>query len=343
MAASVLGVLDFPPWVRLAGGAALFAAALAAAAFLGRRRGLSLLQDFLFLLLLTLPLFGAQLFLAAAPPEWPWRDLAGKAIRLGAVVLLAFGVARLLVTAVRLWAQKSEAVRTARRTLELIVRLSSLTLGGLILLDTLDISITPLLTTLGIGSLAVALALQDTLANFFAGLYLAADRPIRTGDFVRLDSGDEGFVESVGWRSTRLRTLPNNIVVIPNERVAKSIITNYDFPEPRMSLLLRVTASYDSDSRRVEHILLDVAQAATRDVPGLLPDPAPFVRFIPGFGDSALEFTLICQVAKFVDQYSVQHELRHRILDRFRREGIDIPFPQRVVTLKEGEPRRVDA
>lgn len=343
MVASLSGVMDFPPWFQFAGGAALIAAALAAAAFLGRRRAPSLLRDFLLLLLLTMPLFGSQLVLAAAPPEWLWKDVASRAIRLGAVVLLAFGVGRLLITAVRLWSEKSEAVRTARKTLELIVRLASLSLGGLILLDTLGISITPLLTTLGIGSLAVALALQDTLANFFAGLYLAADRPIRTGDFVRLDSGDEGFVESVGWRSTRLRTLPNNIVVIPNERVAKSIITNFDFPEPRMSLLLRVSASYDSDSRRVERILLDVAQAATRDVPGLLPEPAPFVRFIPGFGDSALEFTLICQVAQFVDQYSVQHELRHRILDRFRREGLEIPFPQRVVTLKEEESPRVDA
>ena len=325
---------DFPPWGLSITGAALFLSAAAALIVIRRRGDPSLIRDVTFLVLLTLPLFGLQLLLAATPPEWPWKEVAGKGVRIAAILLVPYGVGRLLVTGVRLWARRSGAVRTARGTLEFVVRIASAALGGLVLLDTLGISITPFLATLGIGSLAVALALQDTLANFFAGLYLAADRPIRSGDFVRLDSGDEGYVESVGWRSTRLRTLPNNIVVIPNERLAKAIITNYDLPEPRMSLLLRVSTSYDEDSRRVEGMLVDIAKGAAGEVPGLLAQPEPFVRLIPGFGDSALEFTLICQVEKFVDQYAVQHELRNRILERFRRERIEIPFPQRVVTLK---------
>ncbi|HET9489643.1 MAG TPA: mechanosensitive ion channel family protein [Methylomirabilota bacterium] len=207
-------------------------------------------------------------------------------------------------------------------------------IGALILLGELGIEITPILAALGVGGLAVALALQDTLSNLFAGMHLLADRPIRVGDYVKI-ADVEGYVVDVGWRSTRVRMLPNNIVVVPNKRVAESVITNYDLPEPRMSLLIQVGVSYRSDPDRVERLLVEETIRAAGEVPGLLAEPPPFVRFIPGFGESALEFTLICQVQTFVDQYLAQHELRKRILRRFRAEGIEIPFPIRTVELRE--------
>jgi small-conductance mechanosensitive channel len=252
-----------------------------------------------------------------------------------AVTLLVYGSGRLFVSAIRAWSQKSEAIRSARGTLELIARITCLVVGAMIVMDAFHLSITPFLTTLGIGSLAVALALQETLANFFAGLYLAADRPIRIGDYVKLDNGDEGYVESIGWRSTRLRTLPNNTIILPNDRLAKSVITNFDLPSKRTSVLIRVSASYDEDSRRVERILVEVGAQAVGKIDGLLGDPPPFVRFMPGFGTAALEFTLICQIAHHVDQFLVQHELRHRILERFRQEGIGIPLPESVIHVRQ--------
>lgn len=215
------------------------------------------------------------------------------------------------------------------------VRMTVLVVGGLVLLSSLGIAITPILTALGVGGLAVALALQDTLSNLFAGMHLLADRPIRVGDFVRLSQENvEGYVVDVGWRSTRVRLLQNNVVIIPNKKVAESTIVNYDLPESRMALLIRVSAGYASDVDRVERALVDEATRAVGEVPGLLGDPAPVVRLIPGFGESALELTLICQVATFVDQYGVQHELRKRILRRFRAEGIEIPYPARTVELR---------
>jgi small-conductance mechanosensitive channel len=102
-----------------------------------------------------------------------------------------------------------------------------------------------------------------------------------------------------------------------------------------MSLLIPVCVSYSSDPEKVEAVLLQETSKAVGEVPGLLGEPAPFVRFIPGFGESSLDFTLICQVGEFVDQYLVQHELRKRILRRFREEGIEIPFPHRTVYLRE--------
>ncbi|HEU4367600.1 MAG TPA: mechanosensitive ion channel family protein [Methylomirabilota bacterium] len=210
------------------------------------------------------------------------------------------------------------------------VRGAVLIVGFLVLLDALGVQIAPLLTALGVGGLAVALALQDTLSNLFAGVHLLADKPIRVGDYVKIADAIEGYVVDVGWRSTRVRMLQNNVVIVPNKRVAESIITNYDMPERRMALLVPVSVGYDTDPDHVERVLLDETQRAAGEVAGLLADP-PLVRLIPGFGDYSLNFTLVCQVASFVDQYPVQHELRKRILRRFRAEGIEIPYPVRVI------------
>src|SRR5213593_1882152 len=208
-------------------------------------------------------------------------------------------------------------------------------LGVLVLLSVLGIHITPILTALGVGGLAVALALQDSLANLFAGLHLLADKPIRVGDYVKIADTTEGYVVDIGWRSTRVRMLQNTVVVVPNKKVAESIITNYDLPEPRLSLAIRVSVGYKSDPDHVERALVDEASKGAGLIPGLLAHPAPFVRLIPGFGESSLDFTLNVEVASFVDQYVVQHELRKRILRRLRAEGIDIPYPVRTVELRD--------
>ena len=216
-----------------------------------------------------------------------------------------------------------------------IIKAVVLTVGILIILGSLGISITPLITALGVGGLAVALALQDTLSNLFAGIHILVERPIRVGDYIKLSSGEEGYVMDIGWRTTRIRMLANNVIIVPNNKLSQSIITNYYYPEKRMSLLIPIGVSYDSDPDRVEKILVEEAQKAAGEIAGFLKEPPPFVRFIPGFGDSSLNFTLICQVAEYVDQYLVQHELRKRIFKRFKDEGIEIPFPIRTVYLKQ--------
>jgi len=210
-----------------------------------------------------------------------------------------------------------------------------LVLGLLIALSVIGISITPFLTALGVGGLAVALALQDTLSNLFAGIHILVEKSVRVGDFIKLETGQEGYVEDITWRTTRIRMLPNNMVIIPNSKLSQSIVTNYYLPEKRMSLLIPIGVSYSSDPEKIEKILVEEAKKAVGQIPGLLGDPEPFVRFIPGFGESSLDFTLICQVREFVDQYLAQHELRKRIFKRFNEEGIEIPFPHRTVYLRE--------
>jgi len=216
-----------------------------------------------------------------------------------------------------------------------ILKGTIIVIGLLIIMSVIGISITPLITALGVGGLAVALALQDTLANLFAGIHILVEKTIRVGDFIKLESGQEGYVDDITWRTTRVRMLPNNMVVIPNSKLSQSIVTNYYLPEKRMSLLISIGVSYSSDPEKVEKILIEETKNAVGQIPGLLGDPEPFVRFIPGFGDSSLDFTLICQVKEFVDQYLAQHELRKRIFNRFKQEGIEIPFPHRTVYVRE--------
>lgn len=225
------------------------------------------------------------------------------------------------------------AANLGSRTLSVVVYI----VGFLVVVRAYGVDITPLLTSLGLAGLAVALALQDTLSNFFAGVWIQTGRVLQPGHFVRVeDASIEGYVVEVGWRTTQIRTLPNNIVAIPNAILAKSTVTDYHLPVPRMSLLVPISVGYEADPDRIEKILVEETLEAAKTTPGLLKEPAPFVRFIPGFGDYALQFTLICQVAEFTDQYLAQHEIRRRILARFRVEGIRIPYPTREVVAVPG-------
>jgi small-conductance mechanosensitive channel len=269
-------------------------------------------------------------WLRSFPAQSPVHRLAGPALQVAFVAVVTVAIMRLLVLALRSYAEAHEELRPARSLATMVVRIVVVAMGTLMAFDALGISIAPILTTLGVASLAVALALQDTLSNFFGGLYLLADRPVRPGDFVRLESGAEGYVDSIGWRSTRIRQLSNNIVVVPNARLAQSIVTNFHLPDPGLSALVPVGASYGADPERVLAVLEEVAKKAAGEVPGMLADPAPFARFT-AFGESAMEFTVIVRVREFADQFLAAHELRRRVFARFKQEGIEIPFPQRVV------------
>lgn len=218
-----------------------------------------------------------------------------------------------------------------------ILKGTIIVIGLLIILSLLGISITPLITALGVGGLAVALALKDTLANLFAGIHILVEKSIRVGDFIRLETGQEGYVEDITWRTTRIRMLPNNMVVIPNSKLAQSIVINYHLPDKRMSLQIPISVSYSSDPDKVEKVVLDEAKKAIGEVPGLLNEPEPSVRFVPGFGESSLDLTLFCHVQEVGDQYPVQHELRKRIFKRFKEEGIEIPYPHRIVYIRKDE------
>ncbi len=272
------------------------------------------------------------------PPKYV--VVLGKAINVLLVLSVTAALANLAGKALRAYVRRAELPIPTTGLAYGLTRAIIVIIGLLICLSVLGISVTPLLTALGVGGLAVALALQDTLSNLFSGMHILMEKSVRVGDFVRLETGQEGYVTDITWRTTRIRMLPNNVVVIPNSKLSQSVVINYHLPEKRMSLRIPVSVSYDADPEDVERLLTEEALRAVGQVPGLLGDPEPFVRFIPGFGESSLDFTLICQVEEFTEQYLVQHELRKRIFRRLKREGIEIPYPQRTLHLRPRVGRR---
>lgn len=215
-----------------------------------------------------------------------------------------------------------------------LIRLVIIVLGILIILSNLGISITPILTALGVGSLAVALALQDTLSNLFAGFNILVGKQLMPGDYIRLETGQEGYILDVGWRTSRLKELSNNIIVLPNLKLGNSIVTNYHIPAKEMSVVVPVAVGYSSDLEKVEKVTVDVAKEVLNAVTGGIKEFEPFVRY-SGFGDSAIELSIILRVKEFPDKFLITHEFIKRLHARYQKEGIEIPFPQRVISIKK--------
>jgi small-conductance mechanosensitive channel len=229
----------------------------------------------------------------------------------------------------------SPVMQGARGLIQAGVRGLIIGIGLLIFLDSIGISITPILASLGVGSLAVALALQDTLANLFAGLYMIADKPIEPGQMIRLPGGEEGHVLRIGWRSTWIRMPMNNVLVIPNAKLAGGIIINYDLPQRDIALIVNVGVHYDSDLDRVERVTLEVGREVQRSVEGAAHDTEPVVRFL-AFADSAIQFGVTLRARDFAGVAEVRHEFVKRLQARFRKEGIVIPYPIRTLDLPPG-------
>lgn len=260
-----------------------------------------------------------------------WHLLITKTVNVIIIFAITLGVANIVGALLQKYVKSANIPLAPTGLTYIIIKGLFVLIGVLIILNYVGISIAPILTTLGVGGLAVALALQDTLSNLFAGMQILIERSVRVGDFVKIEEGIEGYVEDITWRTTRIRMLPNNIVIVPNSKMAQSMITNFYLPVPHMALRIPVSVSYGSDPQHVENVILDEVKKSTSTIQELIVDPEPVVRFMPGFGDSSLDFTLIVYVKEYADQFPVQSALRKRIFNRFKEEGIEIPFPQRVI------------
>ena len=264
------------------------------------------------------------------------RDRVDKVVGLLGIVLGVLVVAALVSNALD-WYLDNLAARTQHvidlKLFPLLRRISMVLiygLGGLLILDLLEINISPLIAGLGLGGLAVALALQPTLANLFAGTYVMTEGVISPGDYVELEGGIAGYVVGVGWRSTRIRTWRNNLVVVPNNRFAETIVTNYQRPAPAVNVWLSCGVSYDSDLDRVEEVCREVMNETLESQPEAVKEYGGYFGF-DSFGDSNVNFWLFIQAKDRWGSFVLQTELMKRLHRRFNQEAIVINYPMRTL------------
>jgi len=255
-------------------------------------------------------------------------------LKTATIVAIVLFLDRFFNNLIQVYSRKVDILKTSGGVARGFIRIIVMVLGLLILLDSFGVSITPILASLGIGSLAVALALQPTLENFFSGIQIVIDKPVKVGQFIKLDSGEEGYVEKVGWRSTWVRMLPNNVVVVPNKVLVSSKILNYYYPDTELAVLVQVGVHYESDLKKVEKVTCEVGKEVMKEVKGGVPEFDPFIRYHT-FNDFSIDFTVILRAKEFVDNYMIKHEFIKRLHERYAKEGIVIPYPIRAVNYEQ--------
>ena len=209
-------------------------------------------------------------------------------------------------------------------------------MGVLVVLQYYGISIAPILTAMGVGGMAVALALQETLAHIFSGLHLILSKQLRLDDSIKLSTGEEGRVTDITWRFTTIVPAGGgNMIVIPNQKIASSNITNYSMPRKDIVISIPVGVAYDSDLDKVERVTLDVAKEVMAQIDKDV-KMEPAVRFHT-FGESSIDFNVVLHSSYFEHQFLLKHEFIKALTRRYREEGIEIPYPTRTV-LQPEEP-----
>lgn len=248
-------------------------------------------------------------------------------------ILLSIGI--LLITVVsanitggliNIYSNKEESTFPATSILVNIARIIVFIVGILFILDTIGVSIAPLITALGVGGIAVALALKDTLTNLFSGLNLIASRQIKPGDYIKLDSGEEGYVTDITWRDTIMKSSNDNLVIIPNQKLAVVAITNFSTPDKQIPVSVSICIGKDNNLEKVEKICLDVARIVVKETEGAVKEYDPVVRF-NSFSESGICFNVVMKAEEFANQYIIKHEFIKKLHNAFVKNNIELSMP----------------
>ena len=246
-------------------------------------------------------------------------------------ITLALG--NLAVSIFDLWAKGQEKGFPSTTMFTNFVRIAIYVIGVLIILDALNISIAPMITALGVGGLAVSLALKDTLSDVFAGLHILLSKKVQVGDFIQIDSGDMGYVQNISWRNTTVMERTNNIIHIPNNRLSAAIIKNYDSGDPSFSVKIPVGVGYSSDLDKVENVTKNVINEIQSSMEETNKNYEPTMRF-QNFGESSVNLMVYFRGNRYGDHNPIIHEFIKLLHKRYSDEGIEIPFPVRTVIHK---------
>jgi small-conductance mechanosensitive channel len=246
------------------------------------------------------------------------------------VGFLSVFLARLLAVFINYWLRIKKGTKQTPKlitgTISALIYLSA----AIIVLSYWGIQITPLVAALGVGGIAIGLGLQETLSNLFAGLHIVSDEPVKVGDYVEIGTDIAGTVEDIGWRSTRLQTIQNNVIIIPNSHLAKSVIVNLSCESREVSVVVPCGVAYGSDLDRVEKVLLDEIEKYRKINDYIAKDSTPLVRFNE-FGESNINFNVIVRAHNYKDRFIIKHELVKLIKSRLNKEKIEISWPVRKI------------
>ncbi|MCH7781457.1 mechanosensitive ion channel [candidate division KSB1 bacterium] len=218
-----------------------------------------------------------------------------------------------------------EFVPLFSRLLKIVVFVLAL----IVVMNKLGQDVSGLVVLGGVGSFAFAFAAQDTLANMISGFVIMTDRPFRVGDRILLGSGEKGDVFEIGLRSTKILDFDNQMVIVPNAEIVNSKIINLSYPDLTIRVVVNVGVAYGTDIEKTKKLLVQICKEHST----VLEKPEPVAYFLD-FGDSSLSLTVRCRVPHYTNQWTVAEELRVEVNKRFQSEGIEIPFPQRVVHMK---------
>ena len=261
------------------------------------------------------------------------NDYVSKFLIIVLIGSITLAIGNLAVRLFDFWARDQEKGFPSTTMFTNFVRIAIYIIGTLIILDALNISITPMITALGLGGLAVSLALKDTLTDVFAGLHILLSKKVQVGDFIQLDTGDMGYVQNISWRNTIIMERTNNIIHIPNTRLSSAIIKNFDSGDPSFSVKIPIGVGYSSDLEKVEKITKEVIEKIQSSMEETNNNYEPTMRF-QNFGESSINLMVYFRGNRYGDQNPIIHQFIKTLHKRYAEEGIEIPFPMRTVIHK---------
>jgi small-conductance mechanosensitive channel len=262
------------------------------------------------------------------PLSGEMHELVRQVLTLVVIASLTILASRVSIAMVNLYSGRIKGIFASTSIFSNITKVVIFIIGFLIGLQTLGISVTPILAALGVGGLAVALALQDSLSNLFSGLHIIASRQVKPGDFIKIENGEQGVIEDITWRNTTIRSLSKYLVIMPNSKLAQAVVVNYSQTGKELTVMAEVPLSYDNDLPHVEKVTQEVAKEIMHSVPGGVPEYVPHIRFNT-FETGGITMNVMMRGKQFVDQYLLKHEFLKKLHERYKREGINITAPVR--------------
>lgn len=279
---------------------------------------------------------GFSLWARVSPLPDDLTQVVATVTKAGIMVIVILIIDGAMQSWLKLRARTSRVLATSGGILRTAARMLIFIIGGLMVLTALSVDVTPLIASLGVGSIAIGLALQKTLEDFVAGLLLAADQPVRVGDYVENEEF-AGTVLQIGWRSSRLETRDKMHVIVPNSMLAQSKLINRSRPEERVEFVVDVGVAYDSDLAKVGRVAVEVATAVHKSDPRAVADFPPRA-LVTTFNASSIDFVVWCSAKRWLDHYGLKDAVMRALRKRFDEEGINIPFPIRTLDVPKGSP-----